>query len=184
MRECWLLNFLAFCQLVNFLTQEHMGLEVWKRYFYSFHSISANFTINIVVIGERRQLHFLVICQILESLWQFEIYTLALVGNPQMRNISRTASCRAKRMKIECIHVGHFSSQTGLRSGCGHSVFFAKFLMVMFQLSYLLLSRSRPSRSIGLFFLSFFFFSFLFSVPYTRILPLQFLSDFNQTLMW
>ncbi len=51
-------------------------------------------------MGECRLLFFLVIGQVLQNLWHFEILTLESIGNPKTWNITKTDDRRAKQTKI------------------------------------------------------------------------------------
>ncbi len=72
-----------------FSTQDHMGLEMSKRFCYSFHLMSANFMRTFATMVEYRLSLFLAIGQVLKILWHFEILTWESMGKPKMWILSR-----------------------------------------------------------------------------------------------
>ena len=98
--------------------------------------------INKAVIREYKVMNVLMICWKLKSLWHFEILTWEINGeNPEMCNILKTADQREKRGKfwgcslMYCICTVLFMSES-LSSVWGHSVHFAKFLILKLSKGY------------------------------------------------
>ena len=81
-----------------------MGLEMSKRYSYSFHPMSAKLYEDIGYHGGIQAMwntgYFLAIIQVLKILLHVEILTWKSMGKPKMWNISKTSDHRAKWMKI------------------------------------------------------------------------------------
>ncbi len=123
------------------LTQNHMGLEISKRYSYSFHWIWTNFMRNMVVIWEYKGMHILANCQNLNILWHFEMLTG--VNGKKLR-----CGIYWKQLMIEwngwqfgtwgtTVHIGMvLLMPDSLILIWGHSVHFAKFAMLRFSKGY------------------------------------------------
>ena len=84
-----------------FLTQDHMELEVSKRYFStSFNQMWSKLYQDVAYHGGIQAITFLVINQVLQNLWHFELLTWESVGKPKMWNISKMAGRTASEEKI------------------------------------------------------------------------------------